>query len=127
MSDQIHSFTVGTFACWTLVDSAFQPPSDYLYTNAPPTELTAALDECGCKALGIDVHVNNLLIRTPDGVVLVDTGQGVYSDPAGQLVPNMDAAGFSPWASTFMLRPVTRSDARSYGSLVCRRLAGSHR
>lgn len=91
---------VGEIACHVISDGYLAYPPEFLFANAEPTELHAALggriDEDGT----VSTPYHCLLLRTPTSTVLVDTGLGQHAatvgPSAGQLMNGLRAAGFSP-------------------------------
>lgn len=90
---------LGEFDLFLISDGAFliSDASAILASNAPPAAYDAALRRAFLKPDAIMGQVNALLIRTPDAVVLIDTGCGELFGPAtGKLLPNLARAGFKP-------------------------------
>lgn len=78
-----------------------------MFSNAPPEELDAALGAMGQSTEAIETPYNCLLVRSPDGVALVDSGLGAYSAafeaPAGRLLESLGAEGVTPDQIDFVL------------------------
>lgn len=71
-------------------------PSTFI-RNADDAAVGAAFAEAGMPADKLTLIFNPLAIETPNGVVLIDTGFGDSGPPtAGQLLPNLKAAGIAP-------------------------------
>ena len=59
-------------------------------------EVGEAFAECGMARDKLTLTFNALAVRTPKGVVLIDTGLGTGAQPAaGQMLSNLRAAGIS--------------------------------
>jgi glyoxylase-like metal-dependent hydrolase (beta-lactamase superfamily II) len=92
------SFEAGGLLCVRLTDGELPYPPALLLANVQPDELARALagelDERGM----IVGRFNPLLIRAPDGAVLVDTGIGRYAtaDGAGLLQESLAREGVEP-------------------------------
>lgn len=90
---------LGEFELFLISDGAFpfSDPRAILAANAQPAEVEAALRDAFLKPAEVAGQVNTLLVRTPDAVVLVDTGCGeLFGPTTGKLVTNMARAGFTP-------------------------------
>jgi glyoxylase-like metal-dependent hydrolase (beta-lactamase superfamily II) len=90
---------LGEFDLFLISDGAFliSDASAILASNAQPADYDAALRRAFLKPDAIMGQVNALLIRTPDAVVLIDTGCGELFGPStGKLLPNLARAGFKP-------------------------------
>jgi glyoxylase-like metal-dependent hydrolase (beta-lactamase superfamily II) len=91
-----YRFAVGDLACWVFDDGDYAMPAPFLAVNAPPAELAASVAALGQPMDAFATTMNNLLVRTGDQLVLVDTGFGAYSPETGKLLPALAAAGFAP-------------------------------
>lgn len=89
-----HTFSVGAFQCWILHDSDMDYAREAFFINAPPADLATALQPYGDKVM---TPYAALLVKTPDRLILVDTGMGPSKDPReGHLLQSLAAAGFKP-------------------------------
>lgn len=108
-----YRFTVGEIAVVAVPDgtlafpSAALPPApaQFLFADAPPEELAAALRDAGLGewidspgTASAQVSITPLVIDTGDHRVLVDTGLGTGAPlpGGGQLVASLGAAGYPP-------------------------------
>lgn len=93
-------FTVGDIACHVISDGYLAYPPEFLFANAEPTELQAALRGRVDDEGTMNTPYHCLLLRTPTATVLVDTGLGQHAatigPSAGHLMNGLAAAGFSP-------------------------------
>lgn len=95
-----YAFKVGDFDAALVSDGTFPFP-DGAYPlfggNASKEEVGKALDAAFIPRDHITAHVNALVLRTPKGVVLIDSGCGTMFGPTtGKLVTNMTGLGVKP-------------------------------
>jgi glyoxylase-like metal-dependent hydrolase (beta-lactamase superfamily II) len=101
MSGDIFRFKVGTFACAIVNDGTYtyQNPGKSLFENAPQEALATALQEYGIELESWTEYISpypSLVVDTGEYLVLVDTGMGARVPTTGQLLDNLQAAGFQP-------------------------------
>jgi glyoxylase-like metal-dependent hydrolase (beta-lactamase superfamily II) len=91
------TFVAGGYECELIADGHGVLPPEIAFAGAPPDELEVVLagrlDESG----RLPIPYGCLLVRPPDGPVLVDAGIGEYEHPAGgrggELEARLEAAG----------------------------------
>lgn len=92
-----YRFKLGAFEITILSDGAYYLPTDLLAINHPREEVKAFLSANFLDTEQRLSHVNIPLINTGDELILVDVGGGAnFLKGAGQLVSNMEAAGYDP-------------------------------
>jgi glyoxylase-like metal-dependent hydrolase (beta-lactamase superfamily II) len=92
------SFRAGALDCVRITDGELPYPAALLLANAPPDELARALaGELDSEGMILG-RFRPLLIRSPDAVVLVDTGIGRFApgEGAGRLRESLEGAGVEP-------------------------------
>jgi len=96
--ENVFPFTIGSLQAAALRDAAFSPPNDNrtLAINQTKAEVDALLTEAGLPTDVIELSVQPLIVRTPDRVLLFDTGNG----PSAMLSASMATAGVAPSAVT---------------------------
>ncbi len=87
---------VGDFEVTAISDGTVKLPMIKLLTNAKPEALAKAL-KAGFLSETVETSVNSYLINTGSKLVLIDTGAaGLFGPTLGNLVANMQAAGYKP-------------------------------
>lgn len=78
------TFTVGAFTCSVVSDGAGEQPRQNLLQrmDGSPDLMAEAFDALHPEGV-FPTSMNALLVQTPDGVVLVDTGNGPRGEPEG--------------------------------------------
>lgn len=109
-------FTLGAMDVWALHDNANAVPNDnsVFAVGLKPSDVAAVLRSAGAPADKIPLEVNDLLIREPHRLVLIDTGYH------GVILKSLALAGFAPADVTDVLLTHTHPD--HIGGLV----AGGH-
>ena len=87
---------IGDFQCLVVNDGGFVGNAHMLFANAPEDELLQVLQRYGHEPDHLPSTWTCLLIKTPNNVVLVDTGFGTGSEYGGQLLPLLREEGFQP-------------------------------
>ena len=91
--ENVFPFTIGALQAATLRDAAFSPPNDNrtLAIDRTKAEVDALLTEAGLGTDVLELSVLPLVVRTPEGTLLFDTGNG----PAAMLASSMVTAGLA--------------------------------
>jgi glyoxylase-like metal-dependent hydrolase (beta-lactamase superfamily II) len=95
-----YAFKVGDFDAALVSDGTFPFP-DGAYPlfggNASKEEVGKALDDAFIPRDHVTAHVNALVLRTPKGVVLVDSGCGnMFGPTTGKFISNVAGLGIKP-------------------------------
>ena len=102
----IHRMTVGSREVLVVADG-WNTRADVTrgaVANASPEQVTAALQAAGMTGPGMTNPYNVTVLRTPQGLVMVDVGTGGTGGPqTGALLANMRAAGLDPADVTLIL------------------------
>lgn len=102
MNQPLYFFNVGQFECLAVTDgiSPLDPQiAAALFSHAPADQLETALREHNIQMDALENHMNCLLVDTGTQCILIETGMGAGHGPQmGQLLPNLQEAGFSPEA-----------------------------
>ncbi len=91
-------FTLGEARLTVVSDGYFTAPVSGVGVNADPAEVRAFMEaHFLLENDRVMNHTNHLIIELGDAKVLVDVGSGkrIYEDTAGNLLANMEAAGFA--------------------------------
>ncbi len=91
-------FTLGEARMTVVSDGYFTQPLSGVGVNADPAEVRAFLEaHFQLSEERVLNHTNHIIIELGDAKVLVDVGSGkrIYEDTAGNLLENMEAAGFA--------------------------------
>ena len=89
------TFTIGDLEAVALLDGGFtMPVADSPFNQQPLDEISAALTEAGQPGETLSLSLHPMVLKTPDGVILFDTGTG--GPPAGNLMYSLEAAGIAP-------------------------------
>jgi glyoxylase-like metal-dependent hydrolase (beta-lactamase superfamily II) len=96
--ENVSPFTIGSFSAAALRDAAFSPANDNrtLAINTPKAEVDALLTSNGLATDVLELSVQPLIVRTPNGVLLFDTGNG----PSAMLSASLATAGVEAGAVT---------------------------
>ncbi|MFK7806694.1 MAG: MBL fold metallo-hydrolase [Saprospiraceae bacterium] len=105
-----HQITLGQFQCYALEDNSTITDVRNEFTQVPEDELLAAMQANGYKDFHVKIGFNNLLIKTPEHLVLIDCGTG-----ENNLVNSLREAGFSPDDIDYVV--ITHSDFDHIGGL----------
>lgn len=102
MSAKSHSFKLGAFDCWVLLDG--QDPIDTerfvkRFPDANEADYRGAFADIGLKLEDAENYLNILLVKMGDDMVLFDTGQAGMP-VGGDLPESMKLAGIEPEAVT---------------------------
>jgi glyoxylase-like metal-dependent hydrolase (beta-lactamase superfamily II) len=102
-SADVKAFTIGAFQAVALRDGGLSVPNDNktIAINKTKEEVAGLLTASGLSPDTIDLSVQPLLVRTPDKVLLFDTGAaGLFGPTLGKLPATMAAAGIDPASVT---------------------------
>jgi glyoxylase-like metal-dependent hydrolase (beta-lactamase superfamily II) len=102
-----YRFDVGEHEVTVIHDGTMGVSLPFLATNAPEDDVRALMREHGLGTEFVALPVGNVLVRTGDRLVLLDTGIGtsdfataLLGDYVGGLVPTLELIGVSPEAIT---------------------------
>ena len=98
-SADVKPFAIGSFQAAALRDGALQTPNDnkILATNKTKKDVADLLTANNLPADPIDLSIQPLLVKTPDKIMLFDTGAAALFGPtAGKLPASLAAAGVDP-------------------------------
>lgn len=112
--ENVSPFAIGSLRAASLKDAAFAPANDNqtLAINQTKAEVDALLTAAGLPTDVLELSVQPLIVRTPDRVLLFDTGNG----PSGMLSASMSTAGVQPGAVTDIF--ISHSHGDHVGGLV---------
>jgi glyoxylase-like metal-dependent hydrolase (beta-lactamase superfamily II) len=96
MSSDYFRFQIGSLECVALYDGFHNHKLQNMVTNAPRSEVEAALVAQGLPTQFIMTPYTSLLINTGVHRVLVDTGGGEVLETTGNLPNNLLKAGIEP-------------------------------
>lgn len=96
-----HQFKLGAFEVTILSDGTFNLPVSFVLPGRGGDEIAQALG--GPPGDMITVQVNVTVVRTPDALLLIDTGGGDFTPTIGQLADRLEAAGVAPEAVTHVV------------------------
>jgi glyoxylase-like metal-dependent hydrolase (beta-lactamase superfamily II) len=102
-SADVKPFTIGAFQAAALRDGGLPVPNDNktLAINKSKQEVADLLTANGLSPDTIDLSVQPLLVKTPDKVLLFDTGAGgMFGPTMGKLAATMATAGIDPGSIT---------------------------
>lgn len=91
-----YALRVGEIDVMVFSDGVLTPPAESMATNADPATRAAWLDDMFLSRDAFDWALNEVVVRSGDQTILIDSGLGVeYPDfpRAGQLGSRLDAAG----------------------------------
>jgi len=91
-----YALRVGEIDVMVFSDGVLTPPAESIATNADPATRAAWLDDMFLSRDAFDWALNEVVVRSGDQTILIDSGLGVeYPDfpRAGQLGSRLDAAG----------------------------------
>ena len=98
-SADVKPFTIGSFQAAALRDGALQTPNDnkILAINKKKSDVADLLTANNLPVDPIDLSIQPLLVKTPDKVMLFDTGAAALFGPtAGKLPASLASAGVDP-------------------------------
>ena len=112
--ENVSPFAIGLLQAAALKDATFSPANDNrtLAINQSKAEVDALLREEGLPTDVLELSVQPLIVRTPDRVLLFDTGNG----PSGMLSASMSTAGVEAGAMTDIF--ISHSHGDHVGGLV---------
>ena len=112
--ENVSLFTVGSLQAASLRDAAFAPVNDNmtLAINVTKADVDALLTAEGLATDVLQLSVQPLIVRTPDRVLLFDTGNG----PSGMLSASMATADIGPDEVTDIF--ISHSHGDHVGGLV---------
>jgi len=96
MNLDYYRFRLGSHACVALYDGYHHHKLENMVTNAPRTEVEAALQALGLSPQFVATPYTSLYVDTGVHRVLVDTGGGEVLDTTGNLLNNLHKAGIEP-------------------------------
>ena len=99
----VKDFMVGDLSAIALLDGGIELPNDnkVFGVGHTPEEVAAVLSAAGLPTDKLQLSIHPLLVKTPDRVLLFDTGAGLNFGPgAGQLSTSLAAAGVDPASVT---------------------------
>jgi len=103
-SQEVHTFKCGACDVTVLSDGTMSMPFSFSMPGRDPKEIEALFRSAGLPTDGITAQVNVTVVKTPDALVLIDTGGGSDFVPSvGKLADRLDAAGFAPEAFTHVI------------------------
>lgn len=94
--DEVLTFTIGDLEAVALIDGGFTMPvgDSPFAAEQSVDEISAALGEAGLETETMSLSLHPMVLKTPEGVILFDTGTG--GPPAGNLMYSLEAAGIAP-------------------------------
>ena len=99
-----HTFTVGQFEVTVLSDGTLTLPISFAVPGRDPAEVKTLLEAGGLPGDAINAQVNVAIVKTPDAMILVDTGGGPDFMPTiGKLADQLEAAGIPPEKITHVI------------------------
>jgi glyoxylase-like metal-dependent hydrolase (beta-lactamase superfamily II) len=115
-SPGVKTFPLGDLKISVLRDGALAFPNDATIfgMNANPAAVAQVLTEAGVPADLIRLHIDTLLVRMPNSVVLLDSGYGVAGQ--GVLLKSLALIGVAPTDITDIL--ITHAHPDHVGGLV---------
>ena len=96
MQVQQHSFRLGDFTCFSLLDGYVNYPIQNIYNNVPKDQVEAELRRHDLPVDYVTTPYTYLLVRTGQNNVLVDLGAGDFFPTTGGLVQSLGLAGLEP-------------------------------
>jgi glyoxylase-like metal-dependent hydrolase (beta-lactamase superfamily II) len=105
-SQGVHSFKLGDFEITVISDGYASLPASFVLGSADPIQAADLFAAGGLPppSDGIIAPVNVTLVKTPDALILIDSGGGGDFMPTlGKFSDSFDAAGLSPEAVTHVI------------------------
>jgi glyoxylase-like metal-dependent hydrolase (beta-lactamase superfamily II) len=102
-SEAVKTFNIGDLTAMALRDGALDLPNDnqVFGVGHTPDEVTSVLSAAGAPTDALHLSIQPLLVKTPDRVLLFDTGAGTNFGPsAGRLLSALADAGVDPQSVT---------------------------
>jgi glyoxylase-like metal-dependent hydrolase (beta-lactamase superfamily II) len=100
----VHTFKCGSFDVTVMSDGNLSFPISFALPDRDPKEVEAIFKTAGLPLDGITAQVNVSIVKTPDALILIDTGGGNDFLPSvGKLTDRLEAAGFSPESFTHVV------------------------
>lgn len=102
-STSVKAFQIGALSALALRDGGFEMPNDnqVLGVGLKPEDVAAVLGANGLPTDKLNLSIQPLLVKTPDRVLLFDTGaSGNFGPTAGQLGASLAEAGVAPASIT---------------------------
>ena len=119
MQVNAQAFKIGELSAWALRDGSIELPNDnkVFGVGHTPEEVAAVLSAAGQPTDKLHLSIQPLLVKTPDHVLLFDTGAGSNFGPgAGQLAASLAEAGVDPQSVTDIF--ISHSHGDHVGGLV---------
>jgi glyoxylase-like metal-dependent hydrolase (beta-lactamase superfamily II) len=99
-----HTFKIGACEVTVLSDGNLSMPFAFSMPGRDPQEIEDLFRAAGLPTDGITAQVNVTIVKTPDALILIDTGGGSDFVPSvGKLADRLDLAGFAPDAFTHVI------------------------
>jgi len=105
-----HRITLGQFQCYALEDNSRIVDIRNEITQVSAKELLAAMKESGYDDFHVKIGFNNLLVKTPEFLILIDAGTG-----NDHLVDSLAEAGYAPEDIDYLV--ITHSDFDHIGGM----------
>lgn len=112
----VHAFRVGRLQAHALADGRGEMPNTAEMSPWPNTEEVAALLATAGAGPAIDLHIQPLLVRDGERVVLIDAGAGGRMETQDKLLASLRAAGVEPGEVTDVL--ISHAHADHVGGLA---------
>jgi glyoxylase-like metal-dependent hydrolase (beta-lactamase superfamily II) len=96
MTPTPYHFELGDFKCIAIRDGGHMGSADVIFCNAPEKELTQALRRHNLEADSLESSWTCLLVDTGPKTLLIDTGVGSELSSGGNLVRQLEEAGYPP-------------------------------
>ena len=99
-----HIFKVGAFEVSVVSDGTLMMPPSLAMPGRDPEEIAAMLGSGQLPTDSITAQVNVTIVKTPEALILIDTGGGTDFVPTvGKLTDHLEAGGFTPDAFTHVI------------------------
>ena len=99
-----HTFKCGSYDVTVLSDGTLSMPFSAALPGRDLKEVEATFKAAQLPTDGIVAQVNVTIVKTPDALILIDTGGGLDFVPSvGKLADRLEAAGFAPDAFTHVI------------------------
>lgn len=102
-AESVHKLKLGVFEVSIITDGQFTWPLSWVLGNRDRGEIAAIVAEQGPLGDSFPVPVNVTVVRTPEALILIDTGGGDFIPTIGKLADNLEAAGVAPETVTHVI------------------------